>query len=519
MIKKLDKLIIRAFTGPFLATFLISLFVLVMQFFWLYIDDLVGKGLDISTILLLISFVAATAVPLALPLALLLSSIMTFGNLGESFELIAIKSAGIPLLRFMRPLFIISVFISGIAFLFANNIIPVANLKLDSLKYDIIVAKPAFDIKEGIFYDKISGYVIKIGSKEKNDSIIHNVVLYEKSYGLQDHFMVAKSGVMQVTPDKRFLRFTLRDGWNYQENGDRFTTNTEFIRLGFKEYKKDFDLSDFQMDRTEDSLFKYNPKMLTVGQLSMSIDSLQKPEKELLSRSNRELKTYIPFLRYADSVWPGNNNMTLIPAKATITMKPEKSVKSAIESALRKRNRAYDFAEIMEESTVDPMNALIPDSLRLIVTDRAFAEINAVKSLVEMGATDFNARELLIRKHWIEFNRKFTLSVACIVLFMIGAPLGSIIRKGGLGTPLVFAIVFFVIFHLLNTFGEKFANGGITSPFAGMWLSTLVLIPIGIFLTSKAMSDSQLFNKEFYSRVLKKVGTYIGSLNKIKSPK
>ncbi len=181
MIKKLDKLIIKAFIGPFIATFLISLFVLVMQFFWLYIDDLVGKGLDVLTIFRLIGYVAATAVPLALPLALLLSSIMTFGNLGESFQLVAIKSAGIPLIRFMMPLMIVAILVSGVAFLFANNIIPVANLKLNALKYDIIVTKPALDIKEGVFYDKIEGYVIKIGKKEKDDSTIRNVVLYQKA--------------------------------------------------------------------------------------------------------------------------------------------------------------------------------------------------------------------------------------------------------------------------------------------------------------------------------------------------
>ena len=234
MVKKLDILILRSFIGPFLATFLISLFVLTMQFFWLYIDDLVGKGLDLSTLAYLTGLVAVTWVPLALPLALLLSSIMTFGNLGETFELVAIKSSGIPLIRFMQPLFIVTVILSGIAFLFANNIIPVANLKLNSLKYDIIVKKPAFDIKEGVFYDKIEGYIIKIGKKDKDDSTIHNVIIYERNYNLQDNFMVAESGVMRITPDQRFMEFELHNGWNYQENGSRYTTNTEFIRLGFK---------------------------------------------------------------------------------------------------------------------------------------------------------------------------------------------------------------------------------------------------------------------------------------------
>src|SRR6476469_10565402 len=188
-----------------------------MQFFWLYIDDLVGKGLDMGTLAYLTGLVAVTWVPLALPLALLLSSIMTFGNLGETFELVAIKSAGIPLIRFMRPLLIATIFLSGVAFLFANNIIPVANLKLNALKYDIIVTKPAFDIKEGVFYDKIEGYVIKLGKKEKNDSVIHNVVIFEKKPALQDNILVAESGVMRITPDKRFLEFIMKNGWRYEE--------------------------------------------------------------------------------------------------------------------------------------------------------------------------------------------------------------------------------------------------------------------------------------------------------------
>jgi lipopolysaccharide export system permease protein len=477
VIKKLDKLIIKAFIGPFIATFLISLFVLVMQFFWLYIDDLVGKGLDVLTIFRLIGYVAATAVPLALPLSLLLSSIMTFGNLGESFQLVAIKSAGIPLLRFMMPLLIVAVFISGIAFLFANNIIPVANLKLNALKYDIIVTKPALDIKEGVFYDKIEGYVIKVGKKEKDDSTIRNVIIYEKNYGPQDNFLVAKSGVMKVTPDKRFLEFTLRNGWNYQENGGRFETSSDFIRLGFKEYKKDFDLSSFQMNRTEDSLFRWDPKMLTVHQLNLSIDSVNKMRVADKTRLKSQMQPLLIFYKYKDSTW--------------------------------------SLPDSLKNKSIKKMNSIVPDSVSVTNYERAMANINSVKGFIDLGATDYSATQDLMRKNRIEWNRKFSLSIACIVLFMIGAPLGSIIRKGGLGSPLVFAVIFFVLFHLLNTFGEKFARQGVTSVVTGMWLSTIVLIPVGIFLTSKAMKDSQLFNKEFYFRFLKIVKTAF-SFNKNK---
>lgn len=465
MVKKLDILILRSFVGPFLATFLISLFVLTMQFFWLYIDDLVGKGLDFSTIAYLTGLVAVTWVPLAMPLALLLSSIMTFGNLGETFELVAIKSSGIPLVRFMRPLLIVTILLSGTAFLFANNIIPVANLKLNALKYDIIVKKPAFDIKEGVFYDKIEGYIIKIGKKDKDDSTIHNVVIYERNFSLQDNFMVAESGVMRITPDQRFLEFELHNGWNYQESGNRFSVNTQFIRLGFKTYKKEFDLSSFKFNRTDDTLFKYDPKMLSVRQLSKALDSLGNPTSTALTRAKRELSSSFDFIKYADT--------TLPPVKQSTT----KKIKS--------------FTDI------------IPDSLRMQVNERANSSVSNAKSMVDLQAIDYAAKLNLVRKHWIELNRKFSLSFACIVLFMIGAPLGSIIRRGGLGTPLIFAIIFFVLFNTLNTFGEKFAKEGVSSIFIGMWLSALVLTPIGIFLTHKAMHDSQLFNKEFYFRFFK----------------
>ena len=476
MIKKLDALIIKAFIGPFLATFLITLFVLVMQFFWLYIDDLVGKGLDFITLAKLTGYVAAFNVPLALPLALLLSSIMTFGNLGESFELVAIKSAGIPLLRFMQPLFFVTLIISGIAFLFANNIIPVVNLKLNTLKYDIIVSKPAFDIKEGVFYDKIDGYVIKIGNKSKDGNEIRNVIIYEKNYGLQDFSLIAESGLMKVSDDKRSLEFDLRNGWRYEEKGNKYTTNTEFIRLGFKEYKKILDLSSFKMNKTADSAFKDNYKMLSVRQLNIAIDSMEQYRNYYFKKSNADLRPYMDFVKYTDSSW--------------------QNVKPA---SLKK---------------VASLNKLIADSAKMDVFEKSLAVISSVHGSVNLLAEEFATKEKDLTYHQIEWHRKFTLSIACIVLFLIGAPLGSIIRKGGLGTPLIFAVIFFVIFHLFNTFGEKFVKSDEMSPFAGMWLSTGVLIPIGLFLTYKAMRDSQLFNQEFYYRSLSKIKGLIAARRK-----
>src|SRR5215218_765864 len=204
-----------------------------MQFFWLYIDDFVGKGLGPGLILEFIWYQSAVLVPLALPLAVLLSSLMTFGNLGETYELVAIKSAGISLLRFMRPLFFVTVMICGIAFLFSNYIIPVANLKSRTLLADIVYAKPSFDLKEGVFYDKLSGFAIKIGKKEKNDSIIRNIIIYEQNHNVQDNFIVASDGVMRISENKRYLEFILKNGWRYEEKSNPNSTSTDWIRLGF----------------------------------------------------------------------------------------------------------------------------------------------------------------------------------------------------------------------------------------------------------------------------------------------
>ncbi len=463
MFKKLDTLILRAFVGPFVATFLISLFVLVMQFFWLYIDDLVGKGLDLGTIFKLIGFVAATCIPLALPLALLLSSIMTFGNLGESFELVAIKSAGIPLTRFMRPLLVVTIILSGVAFIFSNNIIPVVNLKMSKLKYDIITAKPAFDIKEGTFYNKLEGFVIKIGRKDKDNKTIHDVVIFEKNVGLQDNILIAKSGSMLTTPDKKSLLFVLRNGWRYEESGNPGTLNTQFTRTGFKEYQKVLDLSSLKIGDANEEGFKSDPKMLTLRQLTPAIDSLKKGDTIFYLRSKLELSSYGSLGRYQDSTWAKNNTVV------------KKGVKS--------------------------LSDLYSDSLNMENGRRLSNSLKQMKSTADILKNDYNSTNENFRKYKIEWHRKFTLSAACILLFLIGAPLGSIIRKGGLGTPLLFAIIFFVVFYLFNTIGEKIAKQGVTSPLEGMWLSSEVLLPIGIFLLVKAQSDAELFSKENFYRI------------------
>ncbi|HKH61533.1 MAG TPA: LptF/LptG family permease [Flavitalea sp.] len=468
MIKKLDILILRSFIGPFIATFFITLFVLILQFFWLWIDDFVGKGIDGPIIIKLILYLSATLVPLALPLAVLLSSIMTFGNLGETFELVAIKSAGIGLLRFMRPLLVTAILLSGLAFAFNNNVIPVANLKMRTLHTDIVNKKPAFDLKEGVFYTTIPGYAIKVGKKEKDDSTLIDVIIYEQSPGLQDNFIVAKKGIMRISDDKRFLEFTLKDGWRYEERGERMSTNSDFIRLGFKEYKKVLDLSSLQLNLTADSTYKNRYEMLSVRQLNKFIDSLEKTSKKVETKTKNDIKAYLNFTKYLDTGWK----------KVTVP-----------------------------KTTAKKFRDLLPDTAKNIVLEQSLSYATSIRTSLDIGSIEYNNQRKELRLYLIEWHNKFTMSIAVLVLFLIGAPLGSIVRKGGIGTPVVFAVIFFVIFFLLNNFGKKFVREDVLQPVSGIWLATMVLVPIGLFLIYKAMHDSQLLNKESYFRAFRKIRT------------
>lgn len=334
--------------------------------------------------------------------------------------------------------------------------------------YDIRVAKPAFDLKEGIFYNKLPNYAIKVGKKEKNGTGIYDVIIYENDYRLQDNIIVAEKGSMKMSNDKKFLEFHLQNGWRYQERGAFNNASSEFIRIKFKEYKKLFDLSSFEMMKTPDSAFKNQGIMLNVGQLKTFEDSVKKMMNvNIPIRFNKEIIPYLSGAKLIDSGW-----------KVTPIKVPEKSTSYL---------------------------AFIPDSAIQITTNRLSEKINLIKSSNDLIYEDFKQKKDFWQSYRIEWHKKFSLAFACLVLFMIGAPLGSIIRKGGLGMPLVVAVIFFLLFHLLNMFGQKLADSHTLSAFSGMWLSSFVLVPIGAFLTYKAMRDSQLFNQEFYFRFFKKI--------------
>lgn len=474
MFSKLDKLILRTFIGPFIATFFIAMFVIVVQFFWKYIDEMVGKGIDAMSLLKMIGIVCMqTGILFALPIAILLSSLITFGNLGESFELVAIKSSGISLLRFMRPVFLVVILICMTSFFFNNYLLPKANLKFYTMLQDIRFSKPAFDLRAGEFYKGIRGYAIKVASKDDEKNTLRGIVIYEEgNNAYQDNLIVADSGVMKVSPDKQYLEFKLFNGWRYQEKGVSLDEKTDFIRIGFQEYNKLFDISDMLMRQTPDSVNKDFYKMLTLSQLNRNIDSLEKAPQNFIKKIKPTFTGTVKFLDYLDTGW--------------------KSV------------------QIPQQTKAKSMKELLPDSIRQNISNLVSEKFNTLRNQLDIEMYDFKNKKDALRHHNIEWHRKFTFSVICLVMFLIGAPLGSIIRRGGLGSPLIFAVIFFVLYFILFTLGEKSANTGVMSPIVGMWLPIFVLLPVGLFLTRKAMQDSQLFNGDFYYRSFKQFRKFLG---------
>lgn len=438
-----------------------------MQFLWKYIDDLIGKGLDGFVVAELLFYTSANLVPLALPLAILVSSIMTFGNLAEHFEITAAKAAGISLQKLMTPLFIVALMISATAFIFSNNVLPYTNLRMGSLLYDIRQQKPSLAIREGIFYGGIDGYSIKVGKKDRDGKTIHNVMIYDHSQGIGNRkVVVAESGLMEATPDQKFLKVTLRNGNSYEEqNKNRNGVNVHpLTRTSFKEYKISFDLSQFKLSRTNEDLFKGGQQMMNMKQLTSSIDSLEKNYNQRQNETYRTLMPYFTFLR--DPIRYNKEIKTILPVDI-ITKYPNPADGMIIENAMNQSRTLQAYLSSIYE--------------------------------------DLDSRRFQIAKYKVEWHRKLTLSIACFILFLIGAPLGAIIRKGGLGMPLVISIAFFLVYHVTSITGEKFAKEGIITPLQGMWLSAMVLLPVGLFLIYKATHDSVIFDGEVYKQFFKRM--------------
>ncbi len=462
--KTLHRMTIRAYLGPLAITFVIVVFILVMQFLWKYVDDLMGKGLEWYVVVELLVYAAASFVPLALPLAVLLSGIMTMGGLGENSELVPMRSAGLGLARIMMPLTVFAVLLSVGSFYFSNGLLPIANLKFKSLLWDVTEKKPALNIKPGVFYNGIEGFSIRVMEKDVESGTLTDVMIYDHRAPFKGNSTVirAERGTMRRSSDGRFLVLTLENGHLYKEEGvgdDR--ADQPLMRGTFKRDEITMDLSGLGLRRTDEDLFKENYKMLTMAQLQVGEDSLVRRFAE----------------RGQEQVEHMHNSLVLL------------------------RRDAHMRSDSLTSYT--PMGeylSALPDADRDNLYDLAMNMVRNNSSFMERSQEELKGRASLLAKYRIEWHRKPMLAVACLVFFLIGAPLGAIIRKGGMGLPVVAAIIFFLVFHIISFSTEKLVIAGELQAWPGMWISTLVLVPIGLWLTWKAAMDSPLFDRDAYYR-------------------
>jgi lipopolysaccharide export system permease protein len=439
---------------------------MLMQFVWLYIDDLAGKGLDTWVVVQLLFYVSASIIPLALPLSVLLASIMTFGNLGESYELIALKAAGISIWRIFLPMFFVMLLISITAFFISNTLIPKAILKQKSLLYDIKQQKPALLIKEGVFYDGIEGINMRIGSKDAETNELFDIIIYDRrnSYMLPV-ILTAERGTMVMSDDNRFLFFNLYNGTRYEELDRQagYDRTHPSSMLHFSEQQVVFDLLSFSFNRTDENLFKEGFQMLNVNELNRKIDTI------------------------------------VILANERIV-----SVQSYYHTHLRLDDTISTGALKLDVPVVDSiLKGYHGDKSVVIAT--ALNNVRAIKSTQDYVLNEMKTYKDQLIRYEMEWHKKFTLSVACLVMFFIGAPFGTIIRKGGFGMPVVISVLLYIVFHIVSLIGEKMSKSGTMSPANGMWFSIFVLVPIAFFLTYQAANDSGLFDKSAWLKLAKKI--------------
>jgi lipopolysaccharide export system permease protein len=483
-VKKVDSFVLKSFIGPLILTFFIVLIILILQFLWMYVDELAGKGLNFQILAELLYHFALTFVPTALPLAILLAALMTFGNMGEYSELSALKSSGIPLQRIMRPLIILIGIIAIVSFFFSNNVLPYSTSKARTLLYDIRRKKPDINIQAGTFYNGVPDFSIKITTKDPETNRFENLIIYDhRGNKGNTSVTIAESGFMKTTLDGTGLIMTLYNGYSYNEIEEKNVSPDNRKYPSRKDYFKEetivISLTGFDLERSEDGLFKSNAAMKNISQLTFEIDSLNKRYNERLNSQFNEFNK--SKLYYEHTFLPGyavddNPNDTLVKFKEFDT------------------RALYDSLPLMDKRTV-------------LVT--AIENIKNGSSFLALKSESFHLEVKAIKKFEVEWNKKLTMSFACLVFFFIGAPLGAIIRKGGLGTPAVISIFFFVIYYVISLSGQKLVEEDVVSTLAGMWAASYILLPIGIFLTYKATTDSVIMNIDTYLSFLRKIKDYL----------
>lgn len=472
-IKRLYIFILKTFLPLFLMTFAICLFIVLMQFLWRHVKDLVGKGIEIELLAELFFYAALSMVPLALPLAILLASLMTFGNLGERFELLAIKASGVSLIKMMRPLIITIVIISVAAFFFQNDVLPKTQVKMYSLLYSMKQKSPELEIPEGVFYDQIKGYNLYVKQKDRKTGMLHDIIIYDISDGFENAMIIlADSGKLKFTDDKKYLFLTLYGGESFENLRDQrgATGSVPYRRevFSFKDILIPFDAGFTRMDESSmaDQHIGKN-----ISKLRSSIDSMSLKVDSIGMDIGKDLKR---------------------SGYYTITNRPSIS----IAPPERKPLEGFDIEEIYASAPIQQRENWL---------NRALTRARNVKQEYEFKSYNADSQKFMIRRHEIEMHKKFTLSFACLVFFFIGAPLGAIIRKGGLGTPIVISVFLFIFYYIIDNSGYKMARDGVWPVWEGIWLSSAALLPLGIFFTYKAMNDSSLFNRDAYLNFFKKV--------------
>ena len=470
--KRLDRYILISYLGPMLLTFFVVLFVLMLQFLWLHIDDLVGKGLGLMVIGEFLFWGIITFIPLALPLSTLLSSIMTMGNMGESNELLAMKAAGMSIQRVMRPLMGLVVLISISAFFVANSLIPYANLQISSLMYDIRQKRMEIKIPTGVFYNGIEDYSLRIERQDEHTHLMYDMILYDHTDKRGNVSVTrADSGYLKFTGDKTYIIVKLFHGYTYeddkQQTGDSIYP---FQKRHFSEQEVLIPLQNYEFKRSDNERFKEQAQM----------------------KSLQELNTL-------------NDSLTLLQYNMTNVYASDFRHKAAFA-----RTQEFDTLKIFREKYIytvncDSLFTLLPAEHKVSAANGALHRISQALSQNEIHFANYEQVDYQKRRVDIEWHRKFTLSIACFIFFFIGAPLGAIIRKGGLGMPTVVSIFFFTAYWVVDISGKKLARDGVLDPAIGIWLSSFVLLPMGIFLTYKATTDSALFNTDRYIDYLKKI--------------
>ena len=472
-IKKLDIFIIKSFTLLFFGTFFICLFIFMMQFLWRYVDDLVGKGLAISVLSEFFFYAILTLVPTALPLAILLASLMTFGNFGERYELLAIKAAGISLIRVMAPLIVFTVFLCSTSFYFQNVVAPKAQVKLFTLLFSMKQKSPELEIPEGVFYDEIEGYNLYVKHKNKETGALYNIMIYNFSDGFDNaHIIVADSGKLEMTADKQHLRLHLYNGEMFENLKSQSSSiqNVPYRRESFSE---------------KHTIIEFNSNFNMVDESFMN--------NQYQSKNMTELQAAVDSMNHlVDSVG-------------------KTFYKEAITSTYRSRDNfnKEDTLKIRKAK----LSAINTDSVfnNLSLSDKQRAVANALSTSQSIGNDwkfkSFNTvdTDKRIRRHEMEWHKKIALSISCLIFFFIGAPLGGIIRKGGLGMPVVISILIFIIYYIIDTTGAKMARNGTWVIWTAMWVSTFILAPVGIFLTYKSNNDSVVLNIDTYINWIRKV--------------